>query len=224
MAFIIKNVSESTVGPYNGVSINAGDTYSVPDPVHVFSTNPLLHSDCLSQKILIIYGSLEDSGYSAAQLLFQFSLSAYIGRIGYAGPSFSVQNGLVYNSTLPATTSGNIQGLQGNQFAELAIQYRNKFLNIVGNATTTIKSGSGRLHSFTINDNTTNGTITIYDNTAASGTKIGTFQIGSPSGGLLSSSGQQGPIIIGPLGCEFSTGLTVVTSGSSNNNITVLYQ
>lgn len=101
-------------------------------------------------------------------------------------------------------------------------QFRNKYSNMVGNTTTTIKSGNGVLRGISVNDNTTGGTITVYDNTAASGTKIATMQIGTPSGGLLSSSGQQGPTYI-MMVAEFATGLTVVTSGSTSNNITVYY-
>lgn len=101
-------------------------------------------------------------------------------------------------------------------------QFRNKFRNITGNTTVTVKSGNGVVRGISINNNNTDGTITVYDNTAASGTKIGTFQTGTPSGGLLSSTGLQGPTYV-PITAEFATGLTVVTSGSSNNDITVYY-
>lgn len=101
-------------------------------------------------------------------------------------------------------------------------QFRNKYRNVVGNSTTVVKSGNGVLRGLSINDNTTGGSITIYDNTAGSGTKIGTFQIATPSGGLLSTTGQAGPAYIS-LTAEFTTGLTVVTSGSNSNDITVYY-
>jgi len=101
-------------------------------------------------------------------------------------------------------------------------QFRNKYRNITGNTTVTVKSGNGVVRGISINNNTTGGTITVYDNTAASGTKIATFEIGTPSGGLLSSSGQPGPNFI-PMVAEFAIGLTVVTSGSNSNNITVYY-
>lgn len=101
-------------------------------------------------------------------------------------------------------------------------QFRNKFLNITGNTTATVKTGAGVLRGLSINDNTTGGCITVYDNTSASGTKIGTFQAGTPSGGLVSTSGSPGPTSL-LLTAEFATGLTIVTSGSTSNDITVYY-
>lgn len=135
-----------------------------------------------------------------------------------------VKIGAVYNTTDPSITNGQRVNLQTNYHGHLAIQFRNNFTNVTGNSTTTIKSGAGILHSVNINNNTTGGVITIYDNTAASGTKIFTFSIGSPSGGLLSTSGNPGPFNTGPLGLEFSTGLTVVMTGSTSNNCTFIYR
>jgi hypothetical protein len=115
----------------------------------------------------------------------------------------------------------------GSQEGLYPIDPPTKYNHITGNATTTVKSGVGRLHSICINNNTTGGLIKVYDNTAGSGTLIMTLTIGTPSGGLLSSSGQGGPIFMGPLGVNgltFTTGLTVVTSGSTSNDITVIYQ
>lgn len=100
----------------------------------------------------------------------------------------------------------------------------NKFLNITGNGTTVVKSGVGFLHSISINNNTTSGTVTLYNNTVGSGTVIMSIQVGSPSGGLLSTSGLPGPVHLVGMDSKFTTGLTIVTSGSSNNNITVFYR
>ena len=52
-----------------------------------------------------------------------------------------------------------------------------KYTNITGQATTTIKSGSGVLHTICVNTAAATETITIYDNTAGSGTKIGTATV-----------------------------------------------
>lgn len=101
-------------------------------------------------------------------------------------------------------------------------QFRNKYRNMTGNSTVTVKSGNGVVRGISINNNNTGGTITVYDNTASSGTKIATIEIATPSGGLLSSTGQQSPTYI-TMTAEFATGLTVVTTGSSNNDITVYY-
>lgn len=133
-----------------------------------------------------------------------------------------IKTGAVYNDNLPAAATGDRVDSQANMFGETAFQFRNKFSNLTGNATTTVKSGKGRLHGILINDSSTGGTVTIYDNTAASGTKIGTLGIGTATAAL--GVGVPNPIFLGPLGLEFSTGLTVVTAGSSANNITILYQ
>lgn len=120
-----------------------------------------------------------------------------------------VKIGMVYSgTTLPATTSGERVNAQANQFGELSIQYRNKYKNITSSGATVVKSGSGRLHGISFSQNS-GITVTVYDNTAASGTVIALFQ-------------SQNMVFVGPLGCEFTTGLTINQSGS--NNITVYYQ
>ena len=79
--------------------------------------------------------------------------------------------------------------------------------------TTTIKSGSGTLHTVNINTlGTVASTITMYDNTAGSGTVIG----------ILNS------LTIGQ-GCytydiAFTTGLTLVTTGTVAPDVTVSYK
>lgn len=98
----------------------------------------------------------------------------------------------------------------------------NKYRNITGNGTTVVKPNSGRLTSILINNNNTNGTVTVYDSTQANGTVIATLTIASPSGAL--GAGQQMPTILGPLDIIFNNGLTVVTAGSAQNNITVLFR
>lgn len=85
------------------------------------------------------------------------------------------------------------------------------FTNLATNATTTIKSGSGVLHCLTVNILGTTSQAVLYDNTAGSGTKIGTVTT----------------LIAGQSGCydaAFSTGLTVVTTGALAADITVSYR
>lgn len=115
-------------------------------------------------------------------------------------------------------------------YQSLAVNYNisplspGSYSNVTGNTTATIKSSPGVLMGVMINNNGTDGVLTIYDNTAASGTKIGTLQLGTPSGGLLSSSGIQGPAGFIAMNVRFTTGLTVVTTGSSSNNVTLIYR
>lgn len=82
------------------------------------------------------------------------------------------------------------------------------FTGITTNTTTTVKSGAGVLYAIIVNT-TAAGTITVYDNTAASGTKIAT---------LKSSIGEG---VYSYMGAAFGTGLTIVTAASSD--ITVLW-
>lgn len=88
------------------------------------------------------------------------------------------------------------------------------FSNITTATTTTSKSGKGFLHSVTINTFVASATITIFDNTAASGSKIATITLPSTITSL-------GPITL-MYNVAFSTGLTVVTSGATD--ITVAYR
>lgn len=119
-----------------------------------------------------------------------------------------VKVGSVYNSTMPAPTSGERVDLQSNQFGEVAIQFRNKSTVVTAEGATTVKSGSGRLHGIILAQNS-GTTVTIYNNTAASGTIITEFTA-------------QASTFLGPLGIEFSTGLTVDLSAS--DRITIIYQ
>ena len=87
------------------------------------------------------------------------------------------------------------------------------FVNITAAAptTTVVKTGAGILHSIAINTPTATAVITIYDNTAASGTKIGTYTIAaspSPSSVIYDVA--------------FSTGLTITTATAASD-ITVSY-
>lgn len=86
------------------------------------------------------------------------------------------------------------------------------FLNIAAGATTVVKSVAGTLVAVIVNKAVASSTITIYDNTAASGTKIAT--ITNPAT-LLHSQ------MVFPYGAYFATGLTVVTDQA--DDITVVY-
>lgn len=91
--------------------------------------------------------------------------------------------------------------------------FSNSDTNITSATTTVIKSGSGTLVRITNNRKVANGVITIYDNTAASGTKIGT--ITNPATLLDSAQTFE-------YGCAFVNGLTIVTS--STDDITVIWR
>lgn len=88
------------------------------------------------------------------------------------------------------------------------------YTNITTQTTTVVKSGRGTLKRVVINTPLANGVITLYDNTAGSGTKIGTITLPAS----LTSSGP----LVADYDLLFLTGLTVVT-GTANMNVTVVY-
>lgn len=86
-----------------------------------------------------------------------------------------------------------------------------RYRNITTAATTVVKTGSGTLRRVVVGNPSAGGTISIFDNTAGSGTSIGIIAIP----GATNSPFQL------EYGLEFSTGLTVVTSTA--NNVTVIF-
>lgn len=89
---------------------------------------------------------------------------------------------------------------------------RPKSVNITSNTTTVCKLGAGTLHKIILNKAGGNtNTITIYDNTAASGTIIGTITnvIGSIDSLLYD--------------LDFYTGLTILTQTGTAGDLTVVY-
>lgn len=87
----------------------------------------------------------------------------------------------------------------------------NTYFNITSNATNTIKSGAGTLMSITVNNPGTTEVLTIYDNTAGSGTKIGTVSVGTAIATLTYN-------------VAFTTGLTIISSGAGTGDWTVSYR
>jgi hypothetical protein len=75
--------------------------------------------------------------------------------------------------TLLTLAAALVFGLVGQAAAQQPQVFA--YANITTDATTTLKSVPGYLHTVCINTPAATGTITIYDNTAASGTKIGTI-------------------------------------------------
>lgn len=81
--------------------------------------------------------------------------------------------------------------------------YNNSY--IITATTTVVKTGKGILHAITVEGGTA-GTITVYDNTAASGTKLADFS---------STNALQTYVF----DVAFSTGLTIVTSAATSVSV-----
>jgi len=86
------------------------------------------------------------------------------------------------------------------------------YVNITTATTTVVKASAGTVKAILINSKgTIASVVTIYDNIAASGSKIGTLD-------SLTLSG------VFDLGVRFGTGLTIVTTGTVAPDITVIYK
>jgi len=138
----------------------------------------------------------------------------------------------VYNTTPSTRTNGQGGPLQADTLGSLNVNLATKiagedqtsdvmktemqgtFQNITTQTTTTVKSGAGLLHAIIINTPVASAVVTIYDNTAGSGTLIGTITLPAT---LLSS----GPITV-LINGKFVTGCTIVTSGATMNITSVI--
>lgn len=114
---------------------------------------------------------------------------------------------LEYLAVPQILTDGKIQGPMADVVGGVIASPTGLFNNIKTATTTTVKTGAGVLHKIVINT-TTAFTITVYDNTTATGTTIATI--------AASATG----VFIYDL--AFTTGLTIVTGGASD--ITVTYR
>lgn len=144
---------------------------------------------------------------------FRVRLASAITGTGSPQVIVSVQVDAMPNVIAP--TVGWAQKLDNTNDSITAYPFGHSFANITTATTTTVKSGAGVLHGYVVNTDAASGTITFYDNTAGSGTKIGT--ITNPVTLL-----QMGPLPSGPIDIAFSTGLTIVTTGTQD--ITVSYR
>lgn len=88
----------------------------------------------------------------------------------------------------------------------MKVEQQYTYKNISTATTTIVKSGSGFIHTLTINNDTAGGTITLYDNTAASGTTIASIPGGSGKTSRIYD-------------VQFSIGLTIVTSAADDLTI-----
>ena len=87
----------------------------------------------------------------------------------------------------------------------LPVQASYNYTNITTDATTVVKASAGVLHSICVGTSAATETITVYDNTAGSGTKISTVT-------LYASTN---PCLVYDVG--FATGLTIVTATAAGD-------
>ena len=102
---------------------------------------------------------------------------------------------------------GNINTKMVDAGTGNAVALTGSYTNMAAGATTVIKSGAGILFAVIVNNPGTTQTLTLYDNTAASSTLIGTIS-------LVAGMNLQ-------YGLNFGTGLTAVLSGTAD--VTIVY-
>lgn len=88
---------------------------------------------------------------------------------------------------------------------------QNLYAHITTDATTVVKSGPGVLHTICVNTPAATETLTLYDNTAASGTEIGVITEYASAPSCFTYD------------IVFNTGLTIV-SATAAGDVTVTYQ
>lgn len=108
-----------------------------------------------------------------------------------------------------------IMDMGDGTYAQCVWEYHKGSLyrNITTGSTTVVKSGAGTLQRIICNKPLLGGVVTVYDNTAASGQRIGTISM--PALALTQD------VWVIDYGCAFVTGLTVVTN--SGMDVTVVY-
>lgn len=122
----------------------------------------------------------------------------------------------IFNSA-GGTTSGTME-LWASSILRFGKELtRPKSVRISTNATTVCKLGAGTVHAIVLNNSPSpTHTLTVYDNTAGSGTILS----------LFTSSASQTPFVIdfAPMGLDFYTGLTIVTAtGATAGDWLIIY-
>ncbi len=106
------------------------------------------------------------------------------------------------------TAEASAAQAEDNTVGVFKVEQRFSATNMTTATTTTIKSGAGLLHAIIVNKAIAAATISLFDNTAGSGTSLGVITFGAA---LLTD-----PPLNAIYDVSFSTGLTVTTSGATN--------
>lgn len=129
-----------------------------------------------------------------------------------------LMDGTLDGTTKAAVTANGLTTSLGTKLAGedltndiLKVEQRFNATYIGTSVTTLVKTGAGQLHALNIwLAGATGNTITVYDNTAASGTIIATISTPTIGSFMLNAS--------------FATGLTIVTAGTTAPNLTVTFR
>lgn len=192
-------------------SIDGGNTYSTTSLI------PPLAGSGGSQFTNLSTGSLSFNSVSSGGIVLlpgtthvRLSASAITGTTGTVILKASMVEPSLVAICGWGGTGGNFIGSVALGAGTLATGHSNgaTYTHISTATTTTCKSGAGILHLMTVNTAAALATITVYDNTAGSGTVIAVYTMPTT---LLQSSFSTGPIDV-----AFSTGCTLVTTGTQD--------
>lgn len=132
---------------------------------------------------------------------------------GQTDKAHSVSVTLASDQTLAVASSGNLSVLEQNQpvyedntAGVAVVEHRYSGANMTSATTTTIKSGAGLLHVVNVGTCVSGATISLFDNTAGSGTSIGKITCPASTAGMSTFIFDR----------TFATGLTVTTSGATD--------
>lgn len=119
---------------------------------------------------------------------------------------------LVDDTSPVAVTENQFGPVRMSTDKSLLTTIQNSYAHISTSTTTTVKSGAGTLKAIIVNTlGTVASTTTIYDNTAGSGTVIGVINTLALGGTFT-------------FDVQFTTGLTIVTTGTAAPDLTVSYK
>lgn len=118
----------------------------------------------------------------------------------------------LWDGTNTATVKAANVGATNTDTSIVMTQSPSLYRNINTAATTVVKSGIGVFNKLCVNILTAAATITLYDNTAGSGTQIAAVTLGSNGAGFAGQCMEFNAV--------FNTGLTAVTTGTVNFTVT----
>ena len=134
-----------------------------------------------------------------------FILTAILGMLGMLGAAT-----LSYSPLVPQTGDSALIISNKAAVSQARLAAGSSYTHITTAATTVVKSGAGVLARINVNTLGSGSTMTIYDNTAASGTVIA----------VMTSALQTSQTF----DVAFATGCTIVTSGGTAADLTVVWR
>lgn len=130
-----------------------------------------------------------------------------VGRSGFTRITDGVTTAAVDVTTTALKVLEQNQDVFVDNTAGVAVvEHRYSGANMTTATTTTIKSGAGLLHTVNVGTCVSGATVSLFDNTAGSGTSISVITCPAATAGMSTFIFDR----------SFSTGLTAVTSGATN--------